>query len=85
MSGKVATAGILAHLRRLLLDDDLMRPYTDGEAIKLFDQIMRAMYPPPVLQYRPVRPSTSLLGRDGGLNIFLGDSGVLTAPIVGSN
>ena len=51
--GKVAMAGILTYLRRelahaiwrLLLDDDLMCAYTDGEAIKLFDQIMRAMFP----------------------------------------
>jgi len=51
--GKVATAGILTYLRRelahaiwrLLLDDDLMRAYTDGETIKLFDEVMRAMFP----------------------------------------
>jgi len=51
--GKVATAGTLTHLRhelahaiwRLLLDDDLMRAYTDREAIKPFDQIMRAVFP----------------------------------------
>jgi hypothetical protein len=44
---------MLTHLRRelahavlrLLLDDDLMHAYTDGEAIKLFDQVMRAMFP----------------------------------------
>jgi len=51
--GKVATAGMLTHLQRelahaiwhLLLDDDLMHAYTNGEAIKLFDQIIRAMFP----------------------------------------
>ena len=50
-------AGILTHLRHelahaiwcLLLDDDLMHAYTDGEAIKLFDQIMQAMLPQPLL------------------------------------
>ena len=44
---------MLTHLRRelahavlcLLLDDDLMHAYTDGEAIKLFNQVMRAMFP----------------------------------------
>jgi hypothetical protein len=36
----------LAHaILRLLLDDDLMRAYTDGEAIKLFDKITRALFP----------------------------------------
>ena len=47
------TGPMLTHLRRelahavlhLLLDDDLMHAYTDGEAIKLFDQVMRAMFP----------------------------------------
>jgi hypothetical protein len=51
--GKLATAPMLTHLRRelahaiwrLLLDEDLMRAYTDGEAMKLFDEIMRAMFP----------------------------------------
>ena len=44
---------MLTHLRcelahaiwRLLLDEDLMRAYTEGEAIKLFDEIVRAMFP----------------------------------------
>jgi hypothetical protein len=44
---------MLTHLRRelahaiwrLLLDDDLMRAYTDGVAIKLFDMTMRALFP----------------------------------------
>jgi hypothetical protein len=44
---------MLTHLRRelahaiwrLMLDDDLMRAYTDGEPIKLFDEIMRALFP----------------------------------------
>ena len=51
--GKVATSDMLTHLRRetahaiwrLLLDDDLMRAYTEGEAMKLFDDIIRAMFP----------------------------------------
>jgi hypothetical protein len=51
--GKVATAAMLTHLRRelahailgLLLDDDLMKAYTDGEAMKLFDEIIRALFP----------------------------------------
>jgi len=51
--GKAAMAGILTYLRRelvhaiwrLLVNDDLMRAYTDGEAIKLLDEIMRAMFP----------------------------------------
>ena len=51
--GKVAMAGILTYLCHelahaiwhLLLNDDLMHAYTDGEAIKLFDQIMQAMFP----------------------------------------
>ena len=51
--GKVATAAMLTHLRReivqaiwlLLLDDDLIRAYEEGEAIKLFDDIVRAMFP----------------------------------------
>ena len=35
----------LAHaILHLLLDDDLMHAYTDGEAIKLFDQVMWAMF-----------------------------------------
>ena len=44
---------MLTHLRRelsqavlaLLLDDDLLRAYTEGEAMKLFDEIMRALFP----------------------------------------
>jgi hypothetical protein len=51
--GKLATASMLTHLRRelahaiwrLLLDDDLMCAYIDGEALKLFDGIMRALFP----------------------------------------
>ena len=51
--GKLATATMLTHLHRdlahaiwqLLLDEDLMRAYTEGEAIKLLDEIMRAMFP----------------------------------------
>lgn len=51
--GKVATAPMLTHLRRelahailrLILDDDLMHAYTDGHAIKLFDEITRALFP----------------------------------------
>ena len=51
--GKLTTAAMLNHLRRelahailqLLLDEDLMRAYTEGEAIKLLDEIMRAMFP----------------------------------------
>ena len=53
--GKLATAAVLTHLRRelahaiwrLLLNDDLMRAYTEGEAMKLSDdsEIMRAMFP----------------------------------------
>jgi len=51
--GKLATTSMLTHLRRelahaiwrLLLDDDLMRAYTDGVAIKLFDMTMRALFP----------------------------------------
>ena len=51
--GKLTTAAMLTHLRRelahaiwqLLLDEDLMRAYTEGEAIKLLDEIMRAMFP----------------------------------------
>jgi hypothetical protein len=51
--GKVATASMLTHLRRelahailrLLLDDDLLCAYTDGEAIKLFDDVIRALFP----------------------------------------
>lgn len=51
--GKLATAAMLTHLRRelahaiwrLLLDEDLLRAYTEGEAIKLLDEIMRAMFP----------------------------------------
>lgn len=50
---KVATAAMLTHLQRelahsiwtLLLDDDLMHAYTDGEAIKLSDEITRALFP----------------------------------------
>ena len=35
----------LAHaILHLLLDDDLMHAYTNGEAIKLFDQVMWAMF-----------------------------------------
>ncbi|KDR76065.1 hypothetical protein GALMADRAFT_67478 [Galerina marginata CBS 339.88] len=49
--GKVPTAAMLTHLRReliqaiwlLLLDDEMMRAYEEGEAIKLFDDILRAM------------------------------------------
>ena len=44
---------MLTHLRRelahaiwhLLLDDDLVHAYTEGEAIKLCDEIVRAMFP----------------------------------------
>ena len=44
---------MLTHLRRelahevlrLLLDEELMRAYTDGEAIKLFDEVKRALFP----------------------------------------
>jgi len=44
---------MLTHLRRklahaiwrLLLNEDLMCAYTEGEAIKLFDEIVRAMFP----------------------------------------
>ncbi|KAF8816480.1 hypothetical protein BYT27DRAFT_7077235, partial [Phlegmacium glaucopus] len=51
--GKLATLAMLTHLRRelahviwrLLLDDDLMRAYTEGEPIKHFDEIMRVMFP----------------------------------------
>ena len=51
--GKVATAPMLTHLRcelshavlRLLLDDDLLHAYTDGEAIKLYDGEMWALFP----------------------------------------
>jgi hypothetical protein len=51
--GKVATSDMLTHLQRdtaqaiwrLLLDDDLMRAYREGEAMKLFDDIIRAMFP----------------------------------------
>ena len=51
--GKLATAAMPTHFRhelahaiwRLLLDEDLMRAYTEGEAIKLLDEIMRAMFP----------------------------------------
>ena len=36
----------LAHaILALLLDDDLLHVYTDGEAIKLADQILHAMFP----------------------------------------
>ena len=51
--GKLATAAMLTHLRRelahaiwqVLLDEDLLHAYTEGEAMKLFDGIMRAMFP----------------------------------------
>jgi hypothetical protein len=51
--GKLATAAMLTHLRRelahaiwrLVLDEDLIRAYTKGEAIKLFDKITRVMFP----------------------------------------
>ena len=51
--GKLATTSMLTHLHHelthaiwhLLLDDDLMHAYTDGVAIKLFDMIMRALFP----------------------------------------
>jgi hypothetical protein len=51
--GKLATAAMLTHLRRelahavwaLLLDDDLLRAYTEGESIKLFDGIKRMLFP----------------------------------------
>ena len=51
--GKLATTAMLTHLRRelahaiwrLLLDDNLMRAYTEGEAMKLSDDTMRAMFP----------------------------------------
>ena len=44
---------MLTHLRRelahaiwqLLLDEDLLRAYTEGEAMELLDGIMRAMFP----------------------------------------
>jgi hypothetical protein len=44
---------MLTHLRRelahaiweLLLDEDLMRAYIEGVAMKLFDEKMRAMFP----------------------------------------
>jgi hypothetical protein len=44
---------MLTHLRRelaqailrLLLDKDLMHAYANGEPIKLFDDIIRAMFP----------------------------------------
>ena len=44
---------MLTHLRRelahailgLLLDDDLMRAYTEGDPMKLFDEILRLMFP----------------------------------------
>ena len=44
---------MLTHLRHelahailaLLLNDDLLHAYTDGKAIKLADQILRAMFP----------------------------------------
>jgi hypothetical protein len=44
---------MLTHLRRelahavlrLILDSDLMRAYTYGEAIKLYDEITRALFP----------------------------------------
>ena len=50
--GKVAMAPMLTHLRRelshavlcLLLDDDLLHAYTDGEAIKLYDGEMQALF-----------------------------------------
>jgi len=36
----------LAHaIWRLLLDEYLMHAYTEGEAIKPFDEIVRAMFP----------------------------------------
>ena len=46
--GMLTTAAILTHLRRelahaiwqILLNDDLMRAYTEGEAIKLSDETM---------------------------------------------
>jgi hypothetical protein len=44
---------MLTHLRRelihailhLLLDDELLHAYTDGVAVKLFDAIMRLLFP----------------------------------------
>jgi hypothetical protein len=44
---------MLTHLRHelahaiwgLLLDDDLLRAYTEGEPMKLFDEIIRMMFP----------------------------------------
>ena len=44
---------MLTHLRRelahailgLVLDDDLMRAYANGEPMKLFDEIIRALFP----------------------------------------
>ena len=44
---------MLTHLRRelmhaiwhLILDDDLIHAYTNGEAIKLYDGIIRALFP----------------------------------------
>jgi hypothetical protein len=51
--GKVPSAAMLTHLRRelahaiwrLMLDTDLIRAYTDGEAIKMSDNIVRALFP----------------------------------------
>jgi hypothetical protein len=51
--GKLATAAMLTHLRRelahaiwgLLLNEDLIRAYTEGEPMKLFDGITRVMFP----------------------------------------
>ena len=51
--GKLATAAMLTHLCQelahaiwqVLLDEDLLHTYTEGEAMKLFDGIMRAMLP----------------------------------------
>jgi hypothetical protein len=51
--GKVATSAMLTHLRReivqaiwlLLLDEDLVCAYEKGEAIQLFDNVLRAMFP----------------------------------------
>jgi hypothetical protein len=51
--GKVATAAMLTHLRRelvhaiwrLLLNDNLLHAYSEGEPITLCDGIMRALFP----------------------------------------
>ena len=58
MFKKVPSAAMLTHLRRelahaiwhLMLDDDLMRTYIDGEAIKLFNEVMQALFPSLILR-----------------------------------